>query len=341
MEANLSETFTHKMAFVGVAALLSVASQPTTIEIAPGVQMPLLNMGFHSNHTEFISLGGRGLDTALVYGDPAQKEVGAAVRASGLSRSELFVTTKIPCCPDDFASAACLLFPLRNVDHWIDHDFETLGLDYVDLMLLHWPCHRPEDTLATYRHMERLVAAGKARAIGISNFNATAIDWLLSQQLSVRPVVNQCGHSIGGHAPTLTKWGRDDPTVAKCREENITYSAYSPLGGWTKVPLDRALGPRRDPRPDRRPDPESPRPATARHGPPRPATATPLRRSTSSATPRCSRSPKRTASTRRRWRCAGRCSRAWWPSRRATSRRTSRVISPSSASSSARTRWRR
>ena len=74
-----------------------------TVEISPGVNMPLLNFGFQKNHTDAITVGVRGLDTAKIYGDPQQSEVGRAVRsavASGLvTRSDLFVTTKVPCCP--------------------------------------------------------------------------------------------------------------------------------------------------------------------------------------------------------------------------------------------------
>lgn len=51
----------------------------------------------------------------------------------------------------------------------------------------------------------------------------------------MKPAINQCGYSIGGHDAAETAWGRDDPTVAACQAANITYSAYSPLGGWTKV----------------------------------------------------------------------------------------------------------
>ena len=94
-----------------------------------------------------LELGGRGIDTALMYGDVAQKEVGAAVKwgiSRGISRKELFVATKIPCCPqtkNDTFSSWCT----QNPGTWdasanIEHDFEMLGVEYVDLMLLHWPC---------------------------------------------------------------------------------------------------------------------------------------------------------------------------------------------------------
>ena len=78
-----------------------------------------------------------------------------------------------------------------------------------------------------------MALVGKARAIGISNFNASAVDMLYAAGLRVPPSVNQCGFSIGGHNNTL--FGRDFATLAKCKEKGITYSAYSPLGGLSGI----------------------------------------------------------------------------------------------------------
>ena len=100
-------------------------------------------------------------------------------------------------------------------------------------MLLHWPCDTVEATVNTYRSLEKFALEGKAKAIGISNFNATMIDALLAAGLTVKPSVNQCGFSIGGH--NKSAYGRDFDTVNKCKEKGITYSAYSPLGGLTSV----------------------------------------------------------------------------------------------------------
>ena len=82
------------------------------------------------------------------------------------------MTSKIECCPGEgFAgkvpgAAMCLVKgdPAKN----IQHNFDVLGLDYVDLMLLHWPCDDMDDSVATYKALEPLVASGKAKAIGIS-----------------------------------------------------------------------------------------------------------------------------------------------------------------------------
>ena len=82
-----------------------------TVEIAPGVFMPTVNCGGveskPSNYSAFLALGGRGLDTALTYGAPTQESVGEAIAASGLPREQIFVTTKIPCCPQALVGKMC------------------------------------------------------------------------------------------------------------------------------------------------------------------------------------------------------------------------------------------
>lgn len=224
------------------AANASVPPAPT-VEIAPGVRMPKINLGL-CNHTFWLANGGRGVDTALVYGDKAQRETGEAVRNSGLPRSELFITTKVPCCPAKKWLKAAGGLPAmcgvlgHNTSSQIDHDIATLGVDYVDLMLLHWPCDTFEETLAAYSAMESMVTAGTAKAIGVSNFNASMVDRIV-RAAKIKPAVNQCGFSVAGH--TDDTWGRDDATVAMCKKHGITYEAYSPLGGWAKGGTGRVL----------------------------------------------------------------------------------------------------
>ena len=206
-----------------------------TIEIAPSVFMPQINLGI-SNHTLWLEVGGRGLDTALVYGDQAQAEVGNAIRASTLERSEIFVTTKVPCCPattwETFCNASGSCAKLGNdTEAQIKHDLKTLGLSYVDLMLLHWPCDTFEESLSTYKAMEKMMVRGTTRAIGVSNFNASWLERLYAEA-EVKPSVNQCALSIGDHTNSL--WGRDDETVATCKKLGVTFEAYSPLGGWAR-----------------------------------------------------------------------------------------------------------
>ena len=79
---------------------------PTTVEIAPGVNMPYINLGgvhsHPSNYSAWLELGGVGLDSALMYGDDVQVQVGSAAKASGIERKKLFITSKVPCCPAPF-----------------------------------------------------------------------------------------------------------------------------------------------------------------------------------------------------------------------------------------------
>mmetsp|Transcript_33529 Transcript_33529/g.81541 ORF Transcript_33529/g.81541 Transcript_33529/m.81541 type:complete len:257 (-) Transcript_33529:462-1232(-) len=231
-----------------VASLLALpfasaafSAPPRTVEIAPGVRMPIINLGgvhsHPSNYSAWLRLGGRGLDSALMYGDDVQVAVGDAIAASTRPRRELFLTSKVPCCPS------------TSLTHWCEWyeaeyarlpaatqaaiDARLLGVAQLDLVLLHWPCDTFEDTLRAYRSLEDFALAGKARAIGVSNFNASALEALFGAGLRVPPAVNQCGFSIGNHNSSAL--GRDFETVGKCREKNVTYSAYSPLGGLTGV----------------------------------------------------------------------------------------------------------
>ena len=161
-----------------------------------------------------------------------QEAVAAAIKSSGVARKELFITTKVPCCPQGEVSHCAN--HTTTVAQDVMADLEQLGLPYVDLMLLHWTCDTFAQTVDAYKALQPIVAAGKARAIGISNFNATMIDALLAAPgVTVKPAINQCGFSIGGHStPAL---GRDLATLKKCEATGITYSAYSPLGGLSHI----------------------------------------------------------------------------------------------------------
>ena len=207
--------------------LLVLGTPPTTVTIAPGVEMPLLNMGVVRNHSVWLSLGGRGLDTALTYGQQDQQDVGRAVRESGLDRSEVFVTTKVPCCP---SAIFCTKYdpgvlPQCRAEHNVTKDVEdtlsALGLAYADLLLLHWPCDSLDESVRAYKALEPLVAAGKARAIGVSNFCPSSLRCLL-ESATVTPAVNQVQFHVGMGA---------DPGGIKsfCTDKGIALQAYSPL----------------------------------------------------------------------------------------------------------------
>ena len=153
-----------------------------------------------------LAAGYRHVDTAAVYRNEA--DVGTAIRASGLASESLWVTTK-----------------LANADHGaatvrraFEASLDRLGMDAVDLYLLHWP---HELRLESWRVLEELHAEGLARSIGVSNFLVHHLDELLASA-SVLPAVNQIELS-----PFLHRTRED--TLRRCAEEGIAIEAYSPL----------------------------------------------------------------------------------------------------------------
>jgi len=88
--------------------------------------------------------------------------------------------------------------------------------------------------LAVYNVLEQAKAAGRARALGVSNFNATMLEEFFPR-ISTKPVVNQAGFSIAGHTKDESRWGRDDATVSKSKQLGIQHMACSPFGQYTDV----------------------------------------------------------------------------------------------------------
>jgi diketogulonate reductase-like aldo/keto reductase len=149
--------------------------------------------------------GYRHVDTARIYGN--EKDVGAAVRESGVPRGEVFVTTKL--WNDDHGFEAAL--------RAFDASLERLGLDYVDLYLIHWPV--PGKRKDTWRAMERIKADGRARHIGVSNYLVPHLEELLASA-SEPPAVDQIEiHPFLQHRETR----------AFCTKHAIVVEAYSPL----------------------------------------------------------------------------------------------------------------
>ena len=155
--------------------------------------------------TTALEVGYRHFDTARVYGNEA--DVGAAVRDSGVPRGEVFVTTKLWNEDQGFDRA------LRA----FDASLGRLGLDHVDLFLLHWPV--PGRRLDSWRALERLHADKRARAIGVSNFMPKHLEELLAHA-QVVPAVDQIEVS-----PFL----QQRETRALCARHGIVVEAYSPL----------------------------------------------------------------------------------------------------------------
>ena len=153
-----------------------------------------------------LAAGYRHVDTAAVYRNEA--DVGAAIRASGLAPRSVWVTTKLANGDQGGGDRASR----------IRGSLERLGLDAVDLYLLHWPHER---RLESWRVLEQLHAEGLARSIGVSNFLVRHLDELLAHA-SVPPAVNQIELS-----PFLYRTRAD--TLRRCAEEGIAVEAYSPL----------------------------------------------------------------------------------------------------------------
>jgi diketogulonate reductase-like aldo/keto reductase len=152
-----------------------------------------------------LRLGYRHIDTARIYGNEA--DVGGGVRASGVPREQVFVTTKLWNSDQGYDSA------LRA----FDASLKRLGFDYVDLYLLHWPVAGKR--LDSWRALERLHAEKRARAIGVSNFLRPHLEELLAHA-KVVPAANQI---------ELSPFLQRRETVDFCRAKGIVLEAYSPL----------------------------------------------------------------------------------------------------------------
>jgi diketogulonate reductase-like aldo/keto reductase len=155
-----------------------------------------------------LEAGYRMIDTAAAYNN--ESGVGAAIRASGIQRSQLFLTTK-----------------LRNGDQGYDRarvayddSLRRLGVDYVDLYLIHWPSPARGLYLESWKALESLHSEGRARSIGVSNFLPEHLERLLAVA-EIVPAINQ----IELH-PTFQQSG----LVHRLAEWGITVEAYSPLG---------------------------------------------------------------------------------------------------------------
>jgi diketogulonate reductase-like aldo/keto reductase len=157
------------------------------ISLNNGVQMPALGLGVHQNSPEqtrdavatAIANGYRLIDTAAAYFN--ERQVGEGIVRSGIARSEMFVTTKLSISDYGYERALSAF----------DGSLRRLGLDDVDLYLLHWPVPSDfEATVASYRAAEKLLADGRARAIGVCNFRVSDLR-NLADRTEVVPAVNQ------------------------------------------------------------------------------------------------------------------------------------------------------
>ncbi|MFI5696374.1 aldo/keto reductase [Kribbella sp. NPDC051586] len=155
-----------------------------------------------------IEIGYRHIDTAAAYNNEAG--VGAAVRAGGLPREELFVTTKLRNGEHGYESALTAY----------DETLQRLGLEYADLYLVHWPNPTADRYVDSWRALERIYTDGRVRAIGVSNFLPEHLD-RLAKEGEIVPAVNQIELHPSYQQHDLTEL---------CREHSIAITAYSPLG---------------------------------------------------------------------------------------------------------------
>jgi 2,5-diketo-D-gluconate reductase A len=179
--------------------------------LADGNELPLLGLGVWQvdNNRECVDavrwaleLGYRHIDTAQAYGN--EESVGQGLRESGVPREHVFITTKFyPARKDPVAE--------------VEGSLRRLGVDYVDLYIIHWPQGGP--TWA-WPGMERAGELGHARSIGVSNFAAADLQQLLATA-SVPPVVDQVKFSPFEYRAAL---------LEACRQNKISLEAYSPLG---------------------------------------------------------------------------------------------------------------
>src|SRR2546430_10540632 len=193
--------------------------------LSNGVEIPKLGLGtwFINDKdvvqavTEAARIGYRHIDTAQAYGN--ENGVGEGIKVCGVKREEMFATTKLAAEVKSYKEAVAS----------IDGSLKKLGLDYIDLMIIHSP--KPwakfleeepyfEGNREAWRALEEAYKAGKIRSIGVSNFEKTDIDNILSSY-SIKPMVNQILAHISNTPKELIKY---------CQDKDILVEAYSPFG---------------------------------------------------------------------------------------------------------------
>lgn len=186
------------------------------IELNDGYKIPQLGLGtwplddaqVADAVVEAVSCGYRHIDTAVKYGN--EKGVGNGIRACGVDRGELFITTKLD---GEFQGSGKAVAGL-------DGSLQRLGLDYVDLLLIHWPLPRRDEFVSTWKTFEELQASGKVRSIGVSNFKPAHLERLF-RETDVVPAVNQIQVTPSIPRPVA---------IAFNRQHGIVTESYSPLG---------------------------------------------------------------------------------------------------------------
>jgi 2,5-diketo-D-gluconate reductase A len=184
-----------------------------TVTLTGGTELPLVGFGTWQlrgrsayDATRYaLEIGYRHLDTATMYGNEA--EVGRALKDSGVAREEVFVTTKLP--------------PERagREQETLDASRRALGVDAVDLWLIHWSPRGGDASVNIWREFLAARDAGRARTVGVSNYSIAQIDELI-EATGEAPVANQVPWSPFEHDPEF---------VAESRKRGVVVEGYSPL----------------------------------------------------------------------------------------------------------------
>ncbi|NIJ04945.1 aldo/keto reductase [Frigoribacterium faeni] len=185
------------------------------VALSDGALVPQLGLGVYKVADDeartvvatALELGYRHVDTASFYGN--EVGVGQAIRASDVPRDEVFVTTKVWNTEQGFDET------LRAFDASLDR----LGTDHVDLYLIHWPAPTQDRYVETWRALERIAEEGRARSIGVSNFQVHHLERLLGET-SVVPVIDQ----VEAHP-----WLQQHELREFCAARGIAVEAWSPL----------------------------------------------------------------------------------------------------------------
>ena len=190
-----------------------------------GNSMPLLGLGVYDMYQQqaeqavidALEIGYRLIDTASMYEN--EKEIGNAIKNSGINRAEIFLATK-----------------LNNSDHGyeqalkaFDKSLDLLGVDYVDLYLIHWPIKEGRD--ASWKALEKIYSEGRAKAIGVANYTLPFLNEL-KQYSTIEPAVNQI---------EFTPWLFEKATYDYCKQASIQLQSYSPITRGIKFSDERLM----------------------------------------------------------------------------------------------------
>jgi diketogulonate reductase-like aldo/keto reductase len=189
-----------------------MSRQPFTT-LSNGIQMPLLGLGVYDMYNkeaeqavmDALEIGYRLIDTASLYNN--EKEIGRAVKESGIPRNEIFITTKV-----------------GNEDHGydstlkaFDKSLEELSMEYVDLYLIHWPVK--EGRRETWLALEKLYNDQRVKAIGVANYLVPFLNEM-ETYATITPMVNQV---------EFTPWLYQQDLSELCKRKNIQLQSYSPI----------------------------------------------------------------------------------------------------------------